>query len=132
MSSCRSAAVLVAALLALTACGSSNDSDTTAGGATADGDAVAVGAAPTAPSGAGNLGDAVKVAAGAVDDATAAVCPIDRQTLETAVDAYELLNGELPTSQQELLDAQLILEVSVRYDITAEGAVVPAVGSPCT
>jgi hypothetical protein len=131
MSSRRSAAALVAALLALAACGSSNDSDTS-GGATIDGNAVDVGAAPTPPSGSGGLGGAVQVAAGAIDDATTAVCPIERQTLATAVDAYEVLNGELPTSQQQLLDAQLILELSQRYEVTAEGAVVPAPASPCS
>ena len=139
MPSRRSTAALVAALLALAACGSSDGSDTDSGGATVEGAEVAVGAAPapapaTAPDagdGVGSIGDAVEVAAGAPGEASDAACTVDRQTLESAVETYELLNGALPATQQELLDAQIIRELSVRYDITAAGAVVPAAGSPC-
>ena len=131
-------AALVLVVVALAACGSSSGSDTSSDGATVDGDEVAVGEAPapvTTPAsgdGVGSIGDAVEVAAGAPDDASAAACTIDRQTLESAVETYELLNGALPATQQELLDAQMIREPSVRYEITADGAVVPAPGSPCT
>ncbi len=58
-------------------------------------------------------------------------CTIERQTLDTAVQAYELLNGAPPASQQDLLDAQMIRELSVRYEISADGVVMPAAGSPC-
>jgi hypothetical protein len=100
---------------------------------------VGVGAAP-APvpptpadgGGAGGLGDAVEVAAGALGDADVAACTVDHQTIQTAVEAYELLNGALPASQQELVDAQLIREPSVRFEISPEGAVVASPGSPCT
>jgi hypothetical protein len=144
MLSRRSAAALVAAVLALAACGSSSDSgsdgDTGSGAATVEGADVAVGAAPaplpaTAPAagdGAGSIGDAVEVAAGAPGEASDAACTMDRQTLESAVETYELLNGALPTTQQELLDAQMIRELSVRFDVTADGLVTPAAGSPCT
>ena len=140
MSSRRSTAALIAAVLALAACGASSDGDTDSGDATAEGAEVAVGAAPaplpaTAPAagdGVGSIGDAVEVAAGAPGEASDAACTIDRQTLESAVETYELLNGALPTTQQELLDAQMIRELSVRYDVTADGTVVPAAGSPCT
>jgi hypothetical protein len=127
-------ALLLAAVVTFAACGSASDTDTDAASASIDGDVVAVGAAPApAPpgDGVGSLGDAVEVAAGAPGQATDAACPIDRQTIETALEAYEILNGALPTSQQDLLDAQLIRELSVRYEITAEGAIVPAPGSPC-
>ncbi len=33
--------------------------------------------------------------------------------------------------QQELVDAQLIRELSVRFDVNADGVIVPAPGSPC-
>ena len=61
-----------------------------------------------------------------------AACSVDLQTIQAAVEAYELLNGALPTSQQELVDAQLIREPSVRFEISPEGAVVASPGSPCS
>ncbi len=132
----RFAALVLAMVATLAACGSSGDSDTSSASATVDGAVVAVGDAPAptpAPGdGVGSIGDAVEVAAGAPGDAAAAACTVDRQTLDTAVETYELLNGALPTSQQELLDAQMIREMSVRYEISPEGVVVPAPGSPCT
>ena len=132
----RFAALVLATVATLAACGSSGDADTSSASATVDGAVVAVGDAPApAPApgdGVGSIGDAVEVAAGAPGDAEAAACTVDRQTLDTAVETYELLNGALPTSQQELLDAQMIREMSVRYEISPEGVVVPAPGSPCT
>jgi hypothetical protein len=137
----RRSAAAIAAVFALAACGSSGGSDTDAGGATVEGAEVAVGAAPapvtaTAPAadggdGGGSIGDAIEIAAGAPGDASDAACTIDRQTLESAVLTYEVLNGALPTSQQELIDAQVIRELSVRYDVTADGTVVAATGGPC-
>ena len=132
----RFAALVLATVATLAACGSSGDSDTSSASATVDGDVVAVGdaPAPASPSddGAGGISGAIEVIAGAPGDAAVAACSIDRETLGTAVQAYELLNGALPTSQQDLLDAQMIREVSVRYEISADGVVVPAAGSPCT
>jgi hypothetical protein len=130
----RFAALVLVAVATLAACGSSDDSD---GGASAtmDGDAVAVGAAPLPGDGegdgVGSLGDAVEVAAGAPGQASDAACTIDRQTLETAVETYELLNGALPASQQELLDARMIRELSVRFEVGPDGAVLPAAAGPC-
>lgn len=135
----RFAALLLATTIAVASCGSSSDSDTGTASATVDGDIVAVGAAPLptdtgaplAGDGVGSLGDAVEVAAGAPGDASEAACTIDRQTLELAVETYELLNSTPPSTQQELLDAQMIQELSVRFDIAAGGTVVAAPGSPC-
>lgn len=127
----RFAALVLAAVATLAACGSSDDSVDEAS-ATVDGDAVAVGAAPLPRDAAGSLGDAVAVAAAAPGEASDAACTIDRQTLDSAVEAYELLNGALPTSQQDLLDAQLIREPSVRFEVTADGAVMASPASPCS
>ncbi len=132
MSQRRFAVLVLAAVATLGACGSSSDSDSDVASATVDGDLVAVGDAPLPGDGGGSLRDAMEVAAGAPGDAADAACTIDRQTLQVAVEAYELLNGTLPTTQQELLDAQMIRELSVRFEITAEGAVVAAPGSPCS
>ena len=132
----RFAALVLATVATLAACGSSADSDTSSASSTVDGDVVAVDDAPApAPpcdDGAGGISGAIEVIAGAPGDAAVAGCTIDRETLGTAVQAYELLNGAVPTSQQDLLDAQMIREVSVRYEISADGVVVPAAGSPCT
>lgn len=127
----RFAALVLAVAATIAACGS-NDTDTASTSATADGDVVAVGAAPAPGDAVGSLGDAVEVAAESPGEATVAACTIDRQTLQTAVETYELLNGALPASQQELLDAEMIRELSVRFEVGADGVVVPAPGSPCT
>ena len=125
----RLVALLLAATVGVAACGSS--SDTSSDSATVDGAEVAVGDAPLPGDGVGSIGDAVQVAVGAPGDAGDAACTIDQQTLQSAADAYELLNGAVPTSQQELVDAQLIRELSVRFDVNADGIIVPAPGSPC-
>ena len=94
--------------------------------------------APPAPApapagdGTGGIAGAVEAAAGALGDADVAACSVDHQTIQSAVDAYELLNGALPASQQDLVDAQLIREPSVRFEISPEGAVVASPGSPCS
>jgi hypothetical protein len=135
----RLAVIVSIAVATLAGCGGSNDADTGAASANVDGDIVGVGAAPAptppAPSdgaNAGGIAGAVEVAAGALDDADVAACSIDRETIQTAVETYELLNGVLPASQQELVEAQLIREPSVRFEISPEGAVVASPGSPCS
>lgn len=128
----RFVALVLAVVASLTACGSSGDTDSGVGFATVDGDLVAVGDAPLPDAGVGSLGEAVEIAAAAPGDAADAACTVDRQNLQLAAESYEILNGALPTSQQELLDAQIIRELSVRFEITAEGAVVAAPGSPCS
>ncbi len=124
------AAVVLVATAALAAC-ASGDSATDTASATVDGASVAVGAAPLPSGDGGGLGDAVEIAAAAPGDASGAACGVDRRTLELAAETYELLTGSAPTSQQELLDAQIIRELSVRFEIGADGTVVPAPASPC-
>jgi hypothetical protein len=123
---------LLVAVATLAACGSSSDPTDGSGSATVDGAAVAVGAAPLPGGGAGGLGDAVAVAAAAPGEASDAACTIDRRTLESAVEAYWLINGEPPASQQELLDSQMIRELSERFEVSADGAVVPAPTGSCS
>lgn len=125
------AVVLVAATAALAACGSSGDSATDGESTTVDGASVAVGAAPLPGGAAGSLGDVVEIVAAAPGDASGAACDVDRRALELAAETYELLIGSMPTNQQELLDAQIIRELSVRFEIGADGTVVPAPASPC-
>ncbi len=135
MPSRRFAALVLAAVATLASCGSSSDNDANAVSAGLDDEVVAVGAAPApgpASDGVGSIGDAVQVAVGALGGASEAACAVDHQTLQSAVETYELLNGTLPTSQQALVDAQMIREPSVYFDISSEGAIVPAAGSECT
>lgn len=131
MSQRRSASLVLVASTIFAACGSSGGSDAGSASATVDGAIVAVGAAPFPGDGVGSIGDAVEVAAGAPGDAADVACTIDRQTIETAVEAYEVLNGTRPTTQQELMDAQMIRELSVSFEVDADGVVVPVPGSPC-
>lgn len=121
----------------LAGCGASNDADSNTASASVDGDVVGVGAAPTPTpaepaGGTGGIGGAIEVAAGALGDADVAACSADLQTIQMAVDAYELLNGALPASEQDLVDAQLIREPSALFEISPDGTVVAPAGSPCS
>jgi len=133
MSPQRSAVTLLIGVVALAACGSSGDTDANSTSASIDGDVVAVGAAPAPESdgGGGGIAGAIEVIAGAPGDADVAACELDQQTLQSAIDTYEILNGALPTSQQDLMDAQMIRELSVRFEIAPDGSLVPGPGSPC-
>ncbi len=116
--------VLAVALVGLgAACGSSDS-------ASPDTAVVAVTTAP--PARVGSIGGAIEVAAGAPGEAQDAACTIDLQSLQGASEVYAALHGSLPTSQDDLIDAQIIRERSVRFEISAEGDIVPAPGSPCT
>jgi hypothetical protein len=121
--------VVIGVALFASACGSSNEPDAISEDLTPGGTVHPPGDTGTKV---GSIGDAVEVAAGAPAEADDSVCVIDLQTLTTASDAYFATNGAEPTSQNDLLDAGLIMELSPRYEITAEGAIVPAPGSPCT
>lgn len=124
-------ALLITVTAAVAACGSSGGSDSQAGTATVDGTVVAVGAAPLPGDAVGSIGDAVEVAAGAPDQANDAACDIDRQTIEMAVDAFYATTGADPTSEQDLVDAQILQDVVLGWDIAADGSIVPAPGGAC-
>jgi len=123
--------LLVTVTAALAACGSSGDADSVAGSATVDGAVVAVGAAPLPGDAVGSIGDAVEVAAGAPAQANAAACDVDRQTIETAVELFYATTGADPTSEQDLLDAGILQDVMVGWDLAADGSIVPAPGGAC-
>ena len=121
-------AFALVAAASIAGCGGSDSSSATPGPADT---VVAVGDAPLPADGVGSLGDAVAVIAAAPGQADAAACDVDRTTMQTATDAYEVLNGALPTSEDDLVVGQLIREPSPRFDITADGLIVPAPGGPC-
>jgi hypothetical protein len=77
------------------------------------------------------LRGAMEVAASAPAAASSAACDLDRSTLTTAIELFVALNGEPPTSEQDLLDAQMIVEPTENYDIDADGQIVAPAGSPC-
>ena len=77
------------------------------------------------------IGDAVEVAVGALAGADAAACDLDRRALEDASELYLVLDGSLPPTQSALVEAQILREPSARFEITAEGVIVPGPGSPC-
>ena len=131
----RTCLVVVIALGGFLGACASSDADSAA---TDDGAAgVAVGSPPVAPVEAapaadvGSIGDAVEVAAGAVDGAQVAACQATRETLDQASEAFFVLNGAPPAAQTDLLDAQLIREGSPWFEIDASGTVVPVTGGPC-
>lgn len=120
---------LASAVVLIASCGGGSDSSEPAAGL--DGDVVAVGDAPAPGDGVGSVGDAVEVAAGAPAEADAAACTADRQTLELAIETYEVLNGIPPADQAVLVTDQLIKEPSLRFEVT-DGVIAPAPGSPCS
>jgi hypothetical protein len=128
----RPVSVLVLGLaLVASACGSpARDSDDS--GRASVPDATIGAATPTTSAGqGGGIGGAIKVIAEAPGQANDAACAIEVQTLTTASEAFHVLNGAEPTSQNDLLDAGLIKEPSPWFEITPDGVLVPAPGSPC-
>lgn len=77
------------------------------------------------------LRGAMEVAASAPAAASSAGCDLDRSTLTTAIELFVALNGEPPTSEQDLVDAQMIVEPTENFDIDADGEIVAPTGSPC-
>ena len=77
------------------------------------------------------LREAMEVAASAPAAASSAGCDLDRATLATAIELFVALNGEPPTSEQDLVEAQMIVEPTDDYDIDLDGEIVTQPGSPC-
>ena len=117
--------------LAAAACGGGSSGGTDDGGARGD-EAPAADEVVTTDASPGGVRGAIEVMAAAPGDAGDAACGADRQTLATAVEVYAVMNGAPPSSQQDLLDAQMVTELSPWFEITTEGEIVPAPGSPCT
>ena len=123
------AVVGLAALLS--ACGSSSTDTTDAAADQPIGGVESSAATTAAPSGGGGIAGAVEVAVGALQGADDAACELDHRALEDASELYLALNGSLPPSQDALVEAQILRELSPRFEITAEGAIVAAPDSPC-
>ena len=72
-----------------------------------------------------------KEAAADISNATSAQCYAERNMLEQAIEAYQILEGSLPASEAAMVPAYLRIE-SVYLDIDAKGNVIPAPNSGCT
>jgi hypothetical protein len=121
---------VIAVASVLGACGASGDGAGDPSAATTPGvDAAVVTTAP--PAGLGGIGGAVQVAVEGLAGADTAACDLDHRMLEDAVALYLALNGSPPATQQALVEAQILTEPTARFEITSDGAIVPAPGSPC-
>ena len=60
-----------------------------------------------------------------------AACAIDRKTLETASAAYQAMTGQLPTSQDALLQEELIRVRVDGLEFATDGTIVVVPGGPC-
>jgi hypothetical protein len=131
----RSAIVFIMSFTALAAgCGSSDTSSSAATTpvASAPVETVAVGVPPTtAQAQTGGIGDAIQVAVGGIDDATNAACDTTRRTFEVASEAFYIMNGSLPTSQAELVEADILREPSTDFQIAPDGSIQPIASGRC-
>ena len=66
-----------------------------------------------------------------VDSGNAAACTEERANIEKAVENFTLLNPDTPVTETALVEGGMLHSRSVLMDITADGTVVPAVGSVC-
>jgi hypothetical protein len=127
---------VIAVASMLSACGSGDGAGdptaaTTTGADAAGADAAGADASAVTTDPPTGLGGAVQVAVEGLAGADAAACDLDHRMLEDASQLYLALNGSLPATQQALVEAQILTEPSARFEITADGAIVPAPGSPC-
>ncbi len=65
-----------------------------------------------------------------IEVASGAACDAERRTLETAVEAFELLEGAPPADEAAMVPDWL-REPSELFDVI-DGEIVPGDGSPCT
>ena len=66
-----------------------------------------------------------------VDSGNAAACVQERSTIETAVEAYTLLNPDVPVTESAMVADGFIHGPSVLMDVSATGVVSPAPGTVC-
>jgi predicted small secreted protein len=66
-----------------------------------------------------------------VDSGNAAACVQERSTIEKAVQAYMLLNPDVPVTETAIVDAGILHQASVLMDVAVDGAVFPAPNTVC-
>jgi hypothetical protein len=87
----------------------------------------AVDAAPAAPAPGGTVADGQ-----VFQQVSSQVCGVERRTIELAVEAFYAIEGRYPTTERELVDAQVLREEVTSYDVAPDGVITPAPGSTCT
>jgi hypothetical protein len=76
-------------------------------------------------------GSVVVANAGVFDETAQQACTLERSSLEQILESYTLLEGHPPASENDLVPTYL-REHSMMFDLSADGAWVPAPGSKCT
>jgi hypothetical protein len=66
-----------------------------------------------------------------VDSGNAAACVQERSTIEKAVEAYTLLNPDVPVTESAMVADGFIHGPSVLMDVSATGVVSPSPGTVC-
>ncbi|MEO6123891.1 MAG: hypothetical protein ABIR32_09280 [Ilumatobacteraceae bacterium] len=120
-----SIAVSVAALVGLSACGSDQKSVEIA----VTTSSVATASPPAAPPVASALLTEDNAMFG---PAVSAACDTDRPSVELALQAYLVINGDGPVAEADLVTAGLLREESLLYDLAPGNLIVPSPGGGCT
>ena len=66
-----------------------------------------------------------------VDSGNTAACVAERSTIQSAVQAYTLMNPDVPVSESAMVAAGFIHSESALMDISPTGVVSPAPGTVC-
>lgn len=66
-----------------------------------------------------------------VDSGNAAACVQERSTIEKAVQAYMLLNPDVPVTEAAMVAAGILHQQSVLMDVSPAGTVFSAPGTVC-
>ncbi len=84
------------------------------------------------------IGDTVGGVTGQVQNGIEAVpvvanlaCDAERTTLQTAIEAFTLLEGAPPAAESDLVTEGYVKQLSALFDLDASGTLVPASGSTC-
>ncbi|MEY2582752.1 MAG: hypothetical protein QOE09_2601 [Ilumatobacteraceae bacterium] len=81
--------------------------------------------------GACNPAQQARVAKNDVDSGNNAACVQERSTIEKAVEAYTLLNPDVPVTESAMVADGFIHTQSVLMDVSASGVVSAAPGTVC-
>lgn len=76
--------------------------------------------------------DCVDLEAASTTGPTLDDCTTDQRTLEVAVEAYFARTGQLPASEQALVDSFFLRNASENFDLDADAQPVPAAGGNCS
>ena len=68
---------------------------------------------------------------GITDQGQTSACNADKKTLQTATEAYFAQKGGTVVSEQALVDAKLMVDLSTNFDVSAAGVVSAYAGGKC-